>query len=190
MSALTTVYLDGELGARFGHEWKLAIKSPNEALSIINANVGGLFQWIRNNLEKFQNYIVACEHHGGTIEYLDSKESYLMLHNLKSIRFIPLVNGASAMARAISGVVLFVVGAVTGIQPLMFLGAQLALSGITELLAPKPKKTTNGGDSKNSHYFNGAENTVEQGAYVPLIYGKIKTGSQAISVALTVDEEI
>lgn len=190
MSALTKVYLDGEMGARFGREWDLSIKSPSEALSIINANVGGVFNWIRANLAKYDAYSVICEHRNGAIEHLDGKESYLMLHDLVSIRFIPLIEGAKAAVRVVVGVALMVVGfMVPGMQPLMLVGAQIALGGITELLAPKPKKNESG-EGKSSRYFNGAQNTAEQGAYVPLIYGKVKTGSQAVSVALSVDEEV
>lgn len=50
----------------------------------------------------------------------------------------------------------------------------------------------NGNDSrKNSSYFDGPQNTVEQGAPVQLIYGdEILVGSQLVSLKLSVEQLI
>ena len=58
----------------------------------------------------------------------------------------------------------------------MMLGANLALMGLAEMSAPDPDKTTN----DPSYLFNGAENHIEQGQPVPLLYGELTVGGAPI----------
>ena len=58
----------------------------------------------------------------------------------------------------------------------MMLGANLALMGLAEMSAPDPDKTTD----DPSYLFNGAENHIEQGKPVPLLYGELTIGGAPI----------
>ena len=58
----------------------------------------------------------------------------------------------------------------------MMLGANLALMGLAEMSAPDPDKTTN----DPSYLFNGAQNHIEQGKPVPLLYGELTIGGAPI----------
>ena len=58
----------------------------------------------------------------------------------------------------------------------MMLGANLALMGLAEMSAPDPDKTTD----DPSYLFNGAENHIEQGQPVPLLYGELTVGGAPI----------
>lgn len=182
---LVKVYLNGSMGKEFGREWKLAINSPREALALIEANTGRLFGWMRANLQKYSAYKVLCVFKNGKREYL-TKDTLLTAHNIKELRFTPVIKGAGAVGRIVAGVVLMV--AAVWLGPIAFqAGMALALGGVSELLAPKPK-TPKDGDTKTSHYFQGATNTAEQGSPVPLIYGRCKVGSVPASVKLTIGE--
>lgn len=189
---LTTIILDGEMGKLFGREHRLNIKSPNQALRLININQGGLLEWIRDNAKKFNAYRIICEYFDGRKEEV-SEQTYMMRRaNVKSIRFTPVVAGAggNGIFQTIVGVVMIVVGVVIGNPYVTQIGIAMALGGVSQMLAPKPK--TNGGKDdvgkSDSHYFSGAENNTNQGQPVPLIYGRIRTGAQAISAAQTVDQ--
>jgi len=59
----------------------------------------------------------------------------------------------------------------------MMLGINLAVMGLTEM------STKDAGDMESdpSYFFNGAENNIEQGSPVPLLYGKMKIGGNPIS---------
>jgi len=59
----------------------------------------------------------------------------------------------------------------------MMLGANLAIAGITEMSAPDAGDMT----SDPSFLFNGADNNVEQGQPVPVLYGTMKIGGTPIS---------
>jgi predicted phage tail protein len=58
----------------------------------------------------------------------------------------------------------------------MMIGANLALMGLAEMSAPDPDKTTD----DPSYLFNGAENHIEQGKPVPLLYGELTIGGAPI----------
>ena len=81
-----------------------------------------------------------------------------------------LASGASA---AVAGTT---VGLSIGGAAVMMLGANLALMGLAEMSAPDPDKTTN----DPSYLFNGAENHIEQGQPVPLLYGELTVGGAPI----------
>ena len=79
--------------------------------------------------------------------------------------FMPAVGSATAVSMS-------TLGSMT-----MMLGANLAIMGLTEMQAP------DGGEmvSDPSFLFNGANNNIEQGQPVPLLYGTVKIGGTPIS---------
>jgi len=79
--------------------------------------------------------------------------------------------GTSVAAALQSGAALKFSGAAV-----MMLGANLALMGLAEMSAPDPDGTTD----DPSYLFNGAENHIEQGQPVPLLYGELTIGRSPI----------
>jgi predicted phage tail protein len=103
------------------------------------------------------------------------------------ISFVPVVAGAGAVGRIIAGVVLIAVGFITGITPLVLVGAQLALGGVAELLSPVPKiaqGADNQDDPRKSYSFSGIQNTSRAGTPVPIVYGETVVGSVVISAGI------
>lgn len=189
---LTTVILEGAMGKAFGRKWELAVSSPNEALRLINANKPGLFNWIREKLTKYGRYKVIVEREDGRVVALDN-DTYALQCNVKKIRFVPLIEGASAGIRFVVGALLIAASFIPGMQAfspyLVSTGASLMLGSVIEMLTPKIQRDANSKTDKTSHYFNGPVNTVNQGVPVPLIYGRsVRVGSHAISASVTVDQ--
>jgi len=79
--------------------------------------------------------------------------------------------GTSVSAALSAGATLNLAG-----SAVMMLGANLALMGLAEMSAPDPDKTTN----DPSYLFNGAQNHIEQGKPVPLLYGELTIGGAPI----------
>lgn len=190
---LTKVILEGPLGKRFGREWELDVRSPREALRLVNANAPGVFVWMRDNASKFANYAVICKK--GTREDTFSEEQYVNQEGVyDEIRFVPVVEGAGNVFRVVVGVVLMVVDFMTGYTSggyLSAMGAAMVLGGVAGMLAPKPKigeMATNERKDKTSYYFDGPANTDHQGVPVQLTYGRCMVGSHSISAAVTVDQ--
>ena len=69
---------------------------------------------------------------------------------------------------------------------LVYLGASLALQGVSEMLfpLPKPKEFKSEQDPQLSFSFSGTQNTSRAGTPVPIVYGEIVTGSVVISGAI------
>lgn len=188
---LVNVVLHGELGKLYGKNWELAVRSPSHALRLINANTSGkALRWIRSNASKYTHYGVICEYLDGTKKQLSEDDYELERPSLKSIHFTPIIKGASGKAAAIFqsivGVVLIVVGAYTQQPGLILSGASMLVGGISQLLAPKVKKSDS--SRRTSHYFNGTEQTEVQGGPIQLIYGRCLVQGAPISVATTVDQ--
>lgn len=198
---LTKVILGGELAKVAGRkEWMLDCGSPSEAISLINANKPGVVNWMRQNVEKYKVYQVECEDEKGGKENL-TNETYQLARKCKVIRFVPILTGAGggkSILQAVVGVVLIVVGAILS-APSMGFSSTMAQTGLmmvgagvgmvlgaicTMLMRP----SSNDDDSSSNYYFNGAVNTTEQGAPVPLVFGRCRVGSAVISSEITVTE--
>lgn len=189
MSGLTEVILGGALGKQFGRKWKVAAESVPRALQIIEANREGLSAWMRMNAKKFDRYHVKVEKNDGSTLEVGERDLDMVIGAIKRITITPVIAGAGAGIRIVVGVVLMVASYWLG--PYVFaMGASLALGGIVELLSPTPKLNHSGGSTSNnsSYYFDGPVNTVDQGVPVPLVYGRVLAGSQAISAKITIDQ--
>jgi predicted phage tail protein len=189
---LTKVRLDGVMGKKFGKEWELDVSSPAEALRMIEANSPGLKSWVVQNRDKYSAYRVICVYDDGREEALDDDTYVATRTNLKLIRFSPTVAGSSGVVKVIVGALL-IIGSFYVPGPwskFMFqAGVSLALSGVIEILSPRPKLPDGSNeDSAKSFYFDGAVNTEMQGRPIPLIYGRVLTGSHPISASISVDE--
>ncbi len=202
---LTEVILEGELGKEFGREWNLCVSSPAEAMRLINANDRRFAPWIRDNLDKFAAYRIVCENESGLVEEL-TQETFGNHRKMRRITFYPLDAGAGGhtnWTQVLEGVAMlvaayFTYGASTSYfaagsagasmtagaaSAMAGIGASMILQGFIVGLTPQPSS-----NNQNSFYFNGPVNTVAQGNPVPIVYGTMLTGSQAISVSLSVDQ--
>ncbi len=144
---------------------------------------------MRMNAKKFDRYHVKVEKNDGSTLEVGERDLDMVIGAIKRITITPVIAGAGAGIRIVVGVVLMVASYWLG--PYVFaMGASLALGGIVELLSPTPKLNHSGGSTSNnsSYYFDGPVNTVDQGVPVPLVYGRVLAGSQAISAKITIDQ--
>lgn len=189
---LTKVILDGQLGKQFGRLWELDVATPREALALINANKPGVHVWIRKHLSQYGRYRVFCTYEDGRSEELDN-DTYALERKVISIRFTPLVEGASGGVRFVAGAILVAASFIPGMQAftpyMMSMGISLMVGGAIEMLTGKPSAKEQQQQGNNaSYYFNGAADTTGQGMPVQLIFGRVLAGASAVSVALTVNE--
>lgn len=196
---LTKVYLEGAMGRNFGREWKLDISTPIEALQLINANIPRFGQWIRDNLQRYENCMVICKYADGRIEALDN-QALLMQRKPAEIHFTPLIAGSgkvfqwiAAAAMVVIGVILCCIGQTYGAAftnaGISFIvgGAGMLVSAVITAIMGKTR--SNNSDSDTSFYFNGAENTTQQGVPVPLVFGRCKVGSAVISSSIVANDK-
>lgn len=186
---LTTVYLDGVMGKKFGEKWELDVASPAEAIRMIDANTTGFMQWIRDKLPEIGAYRVTCTYKDGSQRDLEGSE-FAMQGTPSSIRFIPLPQGSGAVGRVVLGAVMIAASFIPGLQVaapyLMGAGLGMVAGGVIELLSPVPK--TSEAERFESHYFDGPQSNTRQGNPVKLVYGTVRVGAQPVSVTMDIDQ--
>lgn len=175
------------MGAKFGRVWNLDIDTPQEALRLIDANRPGLLSWIRQNAAIYDRYKVVCTYENDRKEHLD-EASFGLLRKANVIRFVPIPLGAGAAVKIVIGVALIIYSFYGGGPWALKLGIAMVLGGVIQALTPVPHRKDANNTNVQSNYFNGPENTIQQGVPVPLIYGRCLVGSHAISANLSINK--
>lgn len=194
---LTKVILEGEFAkVAKQKEWMLDCSSPAEAIQLISANTGGAIKnWIRQHLNSYKVCEVECVDENGRSEQLTT-ETFTAERKCKTIRFLPIFSGAgggNGVFQAIAGVVMIVVGAICCVFQQYYVGVPLITGGIGMLLGGvitmlMNNSTDDDDDSSSNYYFNGAQNTTNQGAPVPLVFGRCRVGSAVISSGIDITQ--
>lgn len=186
------VILQGTLGDKFGSYWEIDANTYQEIFACIEANY-----------PSFRKELIDIAEAGGDLD-IQSGEKFLEVEEMfypvdsETIIITPLPAGAKSggakIAAAIAIVVLaFVISPVVGtfaaaaagqvgltyfaLTAAFLLAANLALTGIAQLLAPDPSVDTNDQD----YLFSGPENTVAAGSVVPVLFGEMIVGGVVIS---------
>ena len=185
---MKTIRLHGELGKRFGREFKLDVQTPAEAVRALRVIVPGFHAYLVEHAKSAFKVFV-----GGSN---GSDDAAAPCSDLEIIRIAPTVQGASAVGRIILGAALLVFAwwnplgwaagsaMMTGVTGM---GMSMVLGGVVQLLSPQQSYDSASSESpenKPSYNFNGPVNTTAQGHPVPLCYGRMIVGSAVISAGL------
>lgn len=190
--SIKTIRLYGELGKRFGREFKLDVQSPAEAVRALRVIVPG-----------FQAYLV--EHAKSAFKvFTGGRNAHDALaapcSDAEIIRIAPVVGGAGEAARIVLGAAMIALaiwnpmgwialgaqGAV-GTTALFSMGISMVLGGVVQLLSPQQtydSAASERPENRPSYNFNGPVNTTAQGHPVPLCYGRMIVGSAVISAGI------
>jgi predicted phage tail protein len=190
------IRLYGELAKFVGHrEFTAVASNAAEAVRFLLANFPGLDQHMMG-----YDYRVLI----GSYNINQKELNHPVGQN--TIRIIPVVAGArGSVGKIIAGIAIvaaaiFIPGLGIGlagatVTQIGLVGASLALSGVSQLLAPVPKiappsqpsyytptstKETQL-DPQKSYSFSGIQNTSKVGSAVPIVYGETIVGSVVIS---------
>lgn len=184
---MKTIRLYGEMAERFGREFRLAVKTPAEAVRALCVVVPGFEAYLRRHAQDYYKVFVSGRNACDELKNPCSDKEI--------IRIAPVIQGASATGRIVLGAVLLVVAwfapqlGLAALQTGLYsMGASMVLGGVAQLLSPTQSNSSGSGESvenKPSYNFNGPVNTTAQGHPVPLAYGRIMTGSAVISAGLT-----
>jgi predicted phage tail protein len=180
---LTRIKLLGNLGKRFVREITLDIESPAEAIRAL----GSLFDGFTTFMNSSDNHYRIVD---GKPEGLDEEELHRK-HRQKIIVIAPIIAASGGFGKIILGVVLIgaaflIPGGIFGISPLAMglMGGALLLSGISEILSPKPKAK-----KTDSYGFGNTAALGQQGNPLGVAYGTIMIDSPiVIAAANRVDE--
>lgn len=183
------VYLHGELGKRFGSSFELNINSVQEALSAIEANSDGFYNYASSEHMKGNKYIILTKKPEKISGEGDLDESLLKLNNniadkLESdeLHLIPVPKGGAITTTAVFGfwsstvgiTSTFIAGALTVAT---YVAVAVAISFVVQALFKPPKPPAPGTKvSTKSMLMSGSRNRQAQGIPIPLGYGILKVG--------------
>ena len=188
---------------------KLAEFVGHEEFEAEVSSVGNAVSFLLNNFPQLERYMSPNYYQVKVGNYdIDETEVHHPVGE-QDIHFVPVIAGAGRgglgkilLGAALIGAAFFVPnglvfseGISTGFgfasagklaKGLVYLGASLALQGVSEMLfpMPKPKEFKSEQDPQLSFSFSGTQNTSRAGTPVPIVYGEIVTGSVVISGAI------
>ena len=198
---LRKLKLYGQLAEFIGHkEFEIKVNSVSQAVSFLIHNFP--------EVERFMSpkyYQVKV----GNYDIDESEIAYPV--GQEDIHFIPAISGAGrGFGKILLGAALiagaFLIPGLPGgaatfsmkaglgggflAKSMVYVGASLVLSGVSDLLfpLPEPQKFSSEEDPQLSFSFSGVQNTSRAGTPVPIVYGEIVTGSVVISAAIDTNQ--
>lgn len=193
------IYLHGALGKRFGRHFRLAVRTPGEAVRALCCQLRGLREAIR---EGHWRVVV-----GARMRRRACDEEMVNVGFSRSLHLVPVIAGAGGgkglgLGLTIAGAALIglafaaplVLPAILGGATIFgisastvgLVGAALALQGISLLLAPKPTLEGGKADSEKfeSFMFGGAPDRPVAGRPVPVTFGEFRVTCIPVSFQL------
>jgi len=193
---MVTIRLLGEAGRRFGRQFKLAVKTPAEAVRALCVQIPALRQYLLESEQNGISWRAVTEHPDG----LD--EEQLLWPLSKRFVLAPIPAGKGAVGKIITGVALVAFAIVTAGGGLFGLGlgfgtmtaigiglvgGAFIFSGIADLLTPTPTMPnakqggiisgTSAEEQQRSFTFDKSNANTQQGGVVPVLYGERIIGS-------------
>ena len=184
------IYLEGELGAKFGKEYTMNVSSFSEVLRCLECNFSNFRQYLISCAENNVGFV--CQVAGNPL----NSEAELLLEYGEGDMVISAVPAGSKSAAgkilaaiAIAALIFYAPGTLfIEAGKLTTLGAitagvavNLALAGIQQMMAPDPSVDN---DQDESYLFQGTGQTLVEGDPVPVLYGKLRVPGRPISLQL------
>ena len=204
---LTTLFLHGRLGNKFGRKWEFDASTPGELIRTLCRFRPDFGQAMFDSEKQGTTYRVVVD--GKEISFCQR----LAASFNGEVHLWPIVIGSkrAGVFQTIIGVIIvaaavyyeyqtgFASGGATikGAMKLAFsaggftqfaamMGAAMTVGGIAQMIAnPQPLDASNlGGDNKRSYLFGGAVGTTQQGAAIPVGYGRLHIGPIVVSAGM------
>jgi predicted phage tail protein len=187
---MTKVVLYGNLKEKYGESFTVHISSAVEAITALGEQLPGFYKDIYEGS--------WCIKRGDTFLDIDTITIGMGEDDLHIIpeavgaksEWVPIILGVALMAIAPGGAALAKMGT---LQSMAFgVGVSLALGGISQMLfAPTlgsdPSDNEDAKIRKNG-IFGGQWNLAKEGQVIPLIYGRMRVGSQVVQNALRTED--
>lgn len=198
---MQTVILNGDI-AKFGTRWETSCDNIRDIFKLIECQTPGF----REHLIEAAHNDVGYEIRRGK-DILASPEELLLSISKEDIIITEVPDGAkSGLGKILAAVAILVVIGLTGgaaagggvsgffqaigtaatggstflAQMGVFVATNLALTGISQILAPNP--SVDGVEQNSGYLFGGPVNNVAQGMPVPLLYGQLIVGGMPVAV--------
>lgn len=182
------VRLGGQL-RQFGKEYRLAVRSPAEAIKALCVQIPGLERFISSAKERGLEFVVFR----GKRNIGEAEIGY---QGRGVIRIVPVITGSkrAGILQTVVGVVLLAISYVFPVTApyLAPAGIGLVAGGVIQMLSPQAGglKTSAAPENTPGYAFGSAKNTTASGNPVPLCYGKRRVGGAIISAAIYAEDQM
>ena len=200
------VYLQGELGERFGRKFIVNTENYSDIFKCIQANRPDFVPYLRKCHENDIGFILDTEENGAldhedllspvakgdiTLALAPAGSKKGLTKILAAIAIIAVIyftggfaglGGGAATTAANAGYMVAVGGGLTipGSMAVLF-AANLALAGIQQIMAPDPAVDQDSGATTN-YLFSGGANNAKEGDPIPILYGELRVPGRPISI--------
>ena len=187
---MTTIRLHGQL-RQFGESFRLAVKSPAEAIKALCVQIPGFERFLSNSKSRGLEFAVFRDKRN-----IGEKE--LTYNGVGDIRIAPVVVGSKrgGILQTIVGAILIVVGVIFSATPfgtpLIGAGIGLVAGGVIQMLSPQAGglKISAAPENTPGYAFGSAKNTTASGNPVPLCIGERRWGGAIISAAIYAEDQM
>ena len=190
-----TVKLLGELGRKFGREYRFLVRNPRDIISALSRQVDGFKEYLCTAHENNVGFkLVTKEPEGIDYEHVTMSCDRLVIAPMiagsgggagKILLGVALVGlsfvsfGAGTVAAGMGAA--FAGGSAGIVSTAMFgIGLSMIASGIGAMLTPQVKAPKGDTSKKESFMFDRAAELTTQGFPVPLIYGEYLAGAPLV----------
>lgn len=178
-----TVILHGALAKKFGKFHKCVASNVVQAIRYFEVNFKNFRKWILDAYNRGIYFQVKTnEYELSESELFDPISSGMVIH------LTPLFSGAGRIGSIIAGIGLIAAGIIftgglLGLSSLQLIvtGSLLLISGLFGNRTPAADPDD---EQKRSFIFSGAANVATVGGRVPVVYGRIQTGSTVVSASV------
>ena len=190
-----SVYLQGELGEKFGNKFIVNTNNYGDIFKCINANRPDFIPYVRKCHEDDISFIIETED-----GYIDQTDLITPITKGDVTISLAPAGSKSGIAKILAAIVLiyflgpYMLGAdgalmavaqgtatwgqvavVAGFQ----MGVSLAIVGIQQLMAPDPAVDK---DASTNYLFSGGANNAVEGDPIPILYGELRVPGRPIAV--------
>lgn len=189
--SMTTIRLHGQL-RQFGRSFKMAVKSPAEAVRALCVQVQGFERFLSNAKSRGLEFAIFR----GSIN-IEEKE--LSFSGSGDIRIVPVVTGSkrAGVLQTVVGALLIAASFFTFWAPpvaaaLFATGVGMVAGGVIQMLSPQAGglKTSAAPENTPGYAFGSAKNTTASGNPVSLCYGRRRWGGAVISAAIYAEDQM
>lgn len=190
-----TVKLLGELGRRFGREYKFLVRNPRDIISALCRQIDGFKQYLCIAHENNVGFkLITKEPEGISYEHMTMSCDRLVIAPIiagsggaagKILLGVALVGlsfvsfGAGTVAAGMGAA--FAGGSAGIVSTALFgIGLSLIATGIGAMLTPEVKTPTTDSGKKESFMFDRAAELTTQGYPIPLVYGEYLVGAPLV----------
>lgn len=192
-----SVYLQGELGERFGSKFVVNTDNYRDIFKCISANRPEFLPYLRKCHDEDVGFIVETAG-----EQIDQEDLLIPLKEGDVTIAIAPAGSKSGIGKIIAAIVLVffvlpMIGASAGVitnsmsgaiaaglttisgKMVALLAVNLALSGIQQMMAPDPAVDQ---DSPTNYLFSGGPSNSVEGDPIPILYGELRVPGRPISI--------